>query len=94
MAHQGSGQAWGKLVKVDSSLGSEILLINRECTVGRKKGALNIITNNVFDHVSYSSLVLLLHRLVCDCLVLPFKFTFFFNPQEDNQSEAVSVCIQ
>uniref|UniRef100_A0A8C1JA87 E3 ubiquitin-protein ligase CHFR n=1 Tax=Cyprinus carpio TaxID=7962 RepID=A0A8C1JA87_CYPCA len=37
MAHQGSGQAWGKLVKVDKSLGSEILLINRECTVGRKK---------------------------------------------------------
>ncbi|XP_048044635.1 E3 ubiquitin-protein ligase CHFR isoform X1 [Megalobrama amblycephala] len=37
MAHQGSGQAWGKLVKVDASPGSEILLINRECTVGRKK---------------------------------------------------------
>lgn len=45
MAHQGSGQAWGKLVKVDASPGSEILLINRECTVGRKKGALNIITH-------------------------------------------------
>uniref|UniRef100_A0A672S5M9 E3 ubiquitin-protein ligase CHFR n=1 Tax=Sinocyclocheilus grahami TaxID=75366 RepID=A0A672S5M9_SINGR len=36
-AHQGSGQAWGKLVKFDASPGSEILLINRECTVGRKK---------------------------------------------------------
>lgn len=56
MAHQGSGQAWGKLVKVDKSLGSEILLINRECTVGRKKGVLNINSNNVFDHVSYSVL--------------------------------------
>lgn len=43
MTHQGSGQAWGKLVKVDASPGSEILLINRECTVGRKKGELNII---------------------------------------------------
>uniref|UniRef100_A0A671PWC2 E3 ubiquitin-protein ligase CHFR n=1 Tax=Sinocyclocheilus anshuiensis TaxID=1608454 RepID=A0A671PWC2_9TELE len=37
MARQGSGQAWGKLVKVNASPGSEILLINRECTVGRKK---------------------------------------------------------
>uniref|UniRef100_A0A673HVA2 FHA domain-containing protein n=1 Tax=Sinocyclocheilus rhinocerous TaxID=307959 RepID=A0A673HVA2_9TELE len=37
MAHQGSGQAWGKLVKFDTSPCSEILLINRECTVGRKK---------------------------------------------------------
>uniref|UniRef100_A0A673H2Q6 E3 ubiquitin-protein ligase CHFR n=1 Tax=Sinocyclocheilus rhinocerous TaxID=307959 RepID=A0A673H2Q6_9TELE len=37
MAHQGSGQAWGKLVKVNASPGSEIVLINRECTVGRKK---------------------------------------------------------
>lgn len=31
-------QAWGKLVKVDSSPASEVLLVNRECTVGRKKG--------------------------------------------------------
>ncbi|XP_056602745.1 E3 ubiquitin-protein ligase CHFR isoform X2 [Triplophysa dalaica] len=31
-------QAWGKLVKVDSSPASEVLLINRECTVGRRKG--------------------------------------------------------
>lgn len=54
MAHQGSGQAWGKLVKVDGSPDSEIFLINRECTVGRKKGALNIITNNVFDRVNCS----------------------------------------
>uniref|UniRef100_A0A8C1I9N4 E3 ubiquitin-protein ligase CHFR n=1 Tax=Cyprinus carpio TaxID=7962 RepID=A0A8C1I9N4_CYPCA len=37
MAHQGCGQAWGKLVKFSASPGSEILLINRECTVGRKK---------------------------------------------------------
>uniref|UniRef100_A0A672LGS4 E3 ubiquitin-protein ligase CHFR n=1 Tax=Sinocyclocheilus grahami TaxID=75366 RepID=A0A672LGS4_SINGR len=37
MARQGSGQAWGKLGKVNASPGSEILLINRECTVGRKK---------------------------------------------------------
>ncbi|KAM9821437.1 E3 ubiquitin-protein ligase CHFR [Syngnathus typhle] len=28
---------WGKLVKVDSSA-SEVLLFNRECTIGRKKG--------------------------------------------------------
>ncbi|XP_051981668.1 E3 ubiquitin-protein ligase CHFR [Xyrauchen texanus] len=38
MTNQGSEQAWGKLVKVDTSPGSEILLINRECTVGRRKG--------------------------------------------------------
>ncbi|XP_054629601.1 E3 ubiquitin-protein ligase CHFR isoform X3 [Dunckerocampus dactyliophorus] len=31
------GRPWGKLVKVDSSEG-EVLLFNRECTVGRKKG--------------------------------------------------------
>ncbi len=43
MAHQGCGQAWGKLLEVDASPDSEILLINRECTVGRKKGALNIV---------------------------------------------------
>ncbi|XP_071338227.1 E3 ubiquitin-protein ligase CHFR [Trachinotus anak] len=30
------GQPWGKLVKVDSS--ETVLLFNRECTVGRKKG--------------------------------------------------------
>uniref|UniRef100_A0A8C2X561 E3 ubiquitin-protein ligase CHFR n=1 Tax=Cyclopterus lumpus TaxID=8103 RepID=A0A8C2X561_CYCLU len=30
------GRAWGKLVKVDSS--DTVLLFNRECTVGRKKG--------------------------------------------------------
>lgn len=65
MAHQGRGQAWGKLVKVDASPGSEILLINRECTVGRKKGALNIIINNVFDHVNCSML-----SLVNNCLLL------------------------
>ncbi|KAM3610304.1 uncharacterized protein V6R79_002096 [Siganus canaliculatus] len=31
-----SGRPWGKLVKVDSS--ETVLLFNRECTVGRKKG--------------------------------------------------------
>lgn len=30
------GRPWGKLVKVDSS--ETVLLFNRECTVGRKKG--------------------------------------------------------
>lgn len=30
------GQPWGKLVKVDSS--ETVLLFNRECTIGRKKG--------------------------------------------------------
>ncbi|TRY87715.1 hypothetical protein DNTS_018539 [Danionella cerebrum] len=38
MTHQDSSQAWGKLVKVDGSPASEILLVNRECTIGRKKG--------------------------------------------------------
>lgn len=61
MAHQGSRQAWGKLVKVDASPDSEILLINRECTVGRKKGTLNIM----FMLVSQSC-----YRLFYDCLVL------------------------
>lgn len=37
MTNQDSDQAWGKLVKVDASPGSEIVLINSECTVGRKK---------------------------------------------------------
>uniref|UniRef100_A0A8C8MLT5 E3 ubiquitin-protein ligase CHFR n=1 Tax=Oncorhynchus tshawytscha TaxID=74940 RepID=A0A8C8MLT5_ONCTS len=32
----GRSQPWGKLVKVDSQ--SEVLLVNRECTVGRRKG--------------------------------------------------------
>lgn len=32
-----AGRPWGKLVKVDSSE-AEVLLFNRECTVGRKKG--------------------------------------------------------
>ncbi|XP_071208813.1 E3 ubiquitin-protein ligase CHFR-like isoform X3 [Salvelinus alpinus] len=31
----GRSQAWGKLVKVDTQ--SEVLLVNRECTVGRRK---------------------------------------------------------
>uniref|UniRef100_A0A674BSL8 E3 ubiquitin-protein ligase CHFR n=1 Tax=Salmo trutta TaxID=8032 RepID=A0A674BSL8_SALTR len=32
----GRSQPWGKLVKVDTE--SEVLLVNRECTVGRRKG--------------------------------------------------------
>ncbi|XP_052411345.1 E3 ubiquitin-protein ligase CHFR [Carassius gibelio] len=36
-ARQGSGQAWGKLVNLNTSPGPEILLRNRECMVGRKK---------------------------------------------------------
>ncbi|XP_029998869.1 E3 ubiquitin-protein ligase CHFR isoform X1 [Sphaeramia orbicularis] len=32
-----AGRPWGKLVKVDSNE-SEVLLFNRECTIGRKKG--------------------------------------------------------
>lgn len=45
MTNQGSDQAWGKLVKVDASPGSEIVLINSECTVGRKKG---MVTKSLF----------------------------------------------
>ncbi|XP_035592190.1 E3 ubiquitin-protein ligase CHFR-like isoform X1 [Oncorhynchus keta] len=33
---RGRSQPWGKLVKVDTQ--SEVLLVNRECTVGRRKG--------------------------------------------------------
>lgn len=36
MDSYGRGRPWGKLVKVDSS--ETVLLFNRECTVGRKKG--------------------------------------------------------
>ncbi|XP_036382644.1 E3 ubiquitin-protein ligase CHFR [Megalops cyprinoides] len=38
MENQGRSQPWGKLVNVDTSSESEILLVNRECTVGRRKG--------------------------------------------------------
>ncbi|XP_015221411.1 E3 ubiquitin-protein ligase CHFR isoform X1 [Lepisosteus oculatus] len=38
MQNRGRGQPWGKLVKVDAGSESEILLVNKECTVGRKKG--------------------------------------------------------
>ncbi|KAI1901068.1 hypothetical protein AGOR_G00056330 [Albula goreensis] len=38
MENQGRNQPWGKLVKVDTGSESEILLVNRECTVGRRKG--------------------------------------------------------
>ncbi|XP_078141366.1 E3 ubiquitin-protein ligase CHFR isoform X1 [Centroberyx gerrardi] len=37
MESRGRSRPWGKLVKVDSS-GTEVLLVNRECTVGRRKG--------------------------------------------------------
>ncbi|KAM4616371.1 E3 ubiquitin-protein ligase CHFR isoform 2-T2 [Polymixia lowei] len=37
MESQGRGRPWGKLVKVDSCE-TEVLLVNRECTVGRRKG--------------------------------------------------------
>ncbi|KAM4745932.1 E3 ubiquitin-protein ligase CHFR [Anableps anableps] len=36
MENYSSGRPWGKLVKVDSS--ETILLFNKECTIGRKKG--------------------------------------------------------
>ncbi|CAB1319967.1 unnamed protein product [Coregonus sp. 'balchen'] len=36
MEKHGRSQPWGKLVKVDTE--SEVLLVNRECTVGRRKG--------------------------------------------------------
>ncbi|KAJ8005797.1 hypothetical protein DPEC_G00121610 [Dallia pectoralis] len=36
MEKHGRSHPWGKLVKVDSE--SEVLLVNRECTVGRRKG--------------------------------------------------------
>lgn len=36
----GRSQPWGKLVKVDTQ--SEVLLVNRECTVGRRKGKITI----------------------------------------------------
>lgn len=35
------GRPWGKLVKVDSS--ETVLLLSRECTVGRKKGMFILI---------------------------------------------------
>ncbi|XP_046871714.1 E3 ubiquitin-protein ligase CHFR isoform X2 [Hypomesus transpacificus] len=38
MENQGRGRPWGKLIRVDSSCESEVLLVNRECTVGRRKG--------------------------------------------------------
>ncbi|XP_034026974.1 E3 ubiquitin-protein ligase CHFR-like isoform X2 [Thalassophryne amazonica] len=37
MESHSQGRPWGKLVKVDS-IETEVLLFNRECTVGRKKG--------------------------------------------------------
>ncbi|XP_010874859.1 E3 ubiquitin-protein ligase CHFR [Esox lucius] len=36
MDKHGRSQPWGKLVEVDTE--SEVLLVNRECTVGRRKG--------------------------------------------------------
>ncbi|KAJ8286002.1 hypothetical protein GJAV_G00033380 [Gymnothorax javanicus] len=38
MEDRGRGQPWGKLVKVDTGPESEMLLVNRVCTIGRRKG--------------------------------------------------------
>uniref|UniRef100_A0AAY4C0K8 E3 ubiquitin-protein ligase CHFR n=1 Tax=Denticeps clupeoides TaxID=299321 RepID=A0AAY4C0K8_9TELE len=38
MERPAGAEPWGKLVKVDSGSGAEVLLVNRECTVGRRKG--------------------------------------------------------
>ncbi|KAL0979226.1 hypothetical protein UPYG_G00182370 [Umbra pygmaea] len=38
METNGRSQPWGKLVRVDTDCDSEVLLVNRECTVGRRKG--------------------------------------------------------
>ncbi|KAJ8380199.1 hypothetical protein SKAU_G00009770 [Synaphobranchus kaupii] len=38
MENGGRRQPWGKLVKVNTGSQSQILLVNRECTVGRRKG--------------------------------------------------------
>lgn len=40
---------WGKLVKVDSS--ETVLLFNRECTVGRKKGKFSFICDQTKDKI-------------------------------------------
>lgn len=40
----GSGRPWGKLVKVNSS--ETVLLFNKECTVGRKKGTFEFLHVN------------------------------------------------
>lgn len=40
---------WGKLVKVDSS--ETVLLFNRECTVGRKKGKFSFISDSTKDEI-------------------------------------------
>ncbi|KAL2092214.1 hypothetical protein ACEWY4_012012 [Coilia grayii] len=38
MEGQSRNQPWGKLISLDRSCGSEVLLVNRECTIGRRKG--------------------------------------------------------
>ncbi|XP_033900588.3 E3 ubiquitin-protein ligase CHFR-like [Acipenser ruthenus] len=38
MQNQESSLAWGKLTRVGSETRSEILLVSKECTIGRKKG--------------------------------------------------------
>ncbi|XP_063051245.1 E3 ubiquitin-protein ligase CHFR [Engraulis encrasicolus] len=38
MDGQSRNQPWGKLISLDRSYGSEVLLVNRECTIGRRKG--------------------------------------------------------
>ncbi|XP_030647577.1 E3 ubiquitin-protein ligase CHFR [Chanos chanos] len=53
MDNTSKGEPWGKLVKLDSNAEPEVLLINRECTVGRRKGCdLSFPTNKLVsgDH--------------------------------------------
>ncbi|XP_041957982.1 E3 ubiquitin-protein ligase CHFR [Alosa sapidissima] len=38
MENQSRSQPWGKLISLDRSCDSEVLLVNRECTIGRRKG--------------------------------------------------------
>ncbi|XP_012671439.1 E3 ubiquitin-protein ligase CHFR [Clupea harengus] len=38
METQSRSQPWGKLINLDRSCESEVLLVNRECTIGRRKG--------------------------------------------------------
>uniref|UniRef100_A0A3B3SCI7 E3 ubiquitin-protein ligase CHFR n=1 Tax=Paramormyrops kingsleyae TaxID=1676925 RepID=A0A3B3SCI7_9TELE len=38
MEDRAKAQPWGRLVKLDPGAGSEVLLVNKECTVGRRRG--------------------------------------------------------
>ncbi|XP_048848057.1 E3 ubiquitin-protein ligase CHFR isoform X2 [Brienomyrus brachyistius] len=38
MEDRAKAQPWGRLVKMDPGAGSEVLLVNKECTVGRRRG--------------------------------------------------------